>query len=383
MNMLRHMNTPAGILEQFHVMQGKMCSFEPVADVSPMLEAFFERMLRTDLVLFFQLFETAPPGTELILLQFWKWLSCHGVGDWRRMKSIGTCYEHLSRLVKTMQLIREDGPFTQAMRFFVWGEQSAYTSVKLTVEYKPVKTWSASASVRVGSGDKATRLDNTHKGTHAKLYITECEIRDLKMPTFHYSVEWGKKILGVGNKATKMEAAEAAMALFYSALTAHKYALALEPKEGKEAEVYGNWMSEDEYNAARNTKAFQYAVAVLRSDERNDQVFVVGLQRFTKEKITTRIERIQRAGRPYMDSSSFSLDVTFEEGFTLSASLDWKVINLETHIEGEVYCKQCKQLYGGTSGCYMRMVETIGPLCGPCRDHLQDNDVPVETLTFV
>ena len=383
MRTIANLKTREGIAEQFKAMQKKMVFLDPYANVSDMMEAFFERMIRSDIGPALETFEDPPEGTDIVMLQFYRWLANHSDHPWLRNATGERCYLNLARLVKQMQLIREDGPFTQMNRFFIWTPQSTYFSVKLPVEYEMKKTWYASASVRAGHSVEKTRMDNTHSGQHAKLYITECNIKEMKLPTFAYSVEFGRKILGTGFKATQIEAAEAAYHLFYEALTAFKYGGALEPKEGKEVVIYGNWMSEDEYNKARNTKPFQYAVAVIKDDERNDQVFVIGLQRFTKEKITSRIKRIQRAGRPYMDSSSFSLDVTFENGAKLSASLDWKVVNPEQHIEGEVYCKQCKQLYGGIGSCDMRMVETVGPLCGPCRDHLQDNGHLDDTLILV
>jgi hypothetical protein len=183
------------------------------------------------------------------------------------------------------------------------------------------------------------------------------------------------------NGATSREVAEALYHEFYKILTIQKFESALKPGIAKKIIITGNNIKESEFNNA--PKMIRDRCTVFHHDGRSDQIFVVGWPKLEKDTFITTIRSL-KAPTGFIKASSFNTSITTEEGVKLHESLDWRIYNPQELVEGEVYCQMCKNLHGSVQQMGMRFVITLGPLCGPCIDHLMgDRDFALDNLMDV
>lgn len=192
-----------------------------------------------------------------------------------------------------------------------------------------------------------------------------CRIR------FNKNAEWqivgkGHKLAYHGHTETIEEAVLELMRKFYTRITEDKFLDAAVPKIGRKIVITGNHVKYDEFHAA----AFKDRCRTIQVDSRNDCLFVIGWPKIEKEEYVAFIAKI-KSPPGYIRLNPFNTTITTEEGLKLNECLDWRMYQIHENVTGEVYCQICKNLFGSVQQMNMRNVTTIGPLCGPCIDHLQ------------
>jgi hypothetical protein len=370
-NQLEYMSSDAGLVAQFRAMQVRYAfCVDSDRNVSDVLAAFFLRMLRSGIGNVLAPLESAPEDTTLIMCLFWQWLGQYISSQTNTIEAEQSCYTHLTRLVSKMMLGHEDSQFRNTCRVFVWVEQDKQDRLELGRDHTILQSWMGTAVVK--AGEPKTRYDQGH-ASPIRLFITKTKYKavgDLEIYCYGLLLPIRGKIR-VEYANSLDDAADALYALYYQAMTNGKFAQAKAPIIGKEANIYGNWIAYDDWIKLSSTIRNR-ATPITTDDTRTPNFFVVGLPRYQKESIVSKIAKIEQPTRN-ADSGGFTANVTFENGLHLEASLDWRIRAPEQYVEGEVYCPQCETVYNSVSECGMKDVKAYTPLCGPCLDRLGED----------
>lgn len=207
-----------------------------------------------------------------------------------------------------------------------------------------------------------------------EVFIVKGKTRPEKLACWAWMVcnEKRQKLAGgyCGDDATALDRT---MQAFFEIVTAYKFLEANTPRPGYPIVLYGNFMDEPEFLAAK--KSLRDRCTVFSYDDRTRQIFVVGWPSLRKEKHHTSIHKVlaQPSARHVRCPSNFDYTLETLEGKRIEQSLDWYLYKPEERVEGVVICNCCKQLFGVISqDC--RWTQTLGVLCGVCRDELYAND---------
>lgn len=184
--------------------------------------------------------------------------------------------------------------------------------------------------------------------------------------------EWqlrkGAEVKFHGNTDTIENAALEAIHKFYSLVTESKFNEARLPRVGRKIAIAGTRVRPAEFYTA--SKLLIQKCTVIGVDDREDTIFVVGWPKGPKEDFITTIQKL-KAGRGFTIPNIFNSHITTAEGTEIYESMDWRMYNVHENVDGEVYCQMCRNLWTSTSEMVMRYVQTLGPLCGLCTDHMQ------------
>lgn len=190
----------------------------------------------------------------------------------------------------------------------------------------------------------------------------------------HWTMTFNSKITQRGQAASYNDGAEQSYHAFFQYLTERKFRNAMIPDTDKMITILGNWISMEELSKSK--EKYQN----VSFDDRRAEVFVIGWPEMCKDTIELPITRVGKLGRADANTINPMDYNIFCDKLYLSGILDWYVSKPEQYVNGDCYCKKCKNIYTAM-GMDVRYVRSYGPLCGPCRDHYQgDLDVNIDAL---
>lgn len=344
-----YMLSDAGLVSQFRAMQRNYVFYDAKLEVvSSALSPFFQRMCNSGIGDVLARLEWVPEGTDLIMTLFWQWCNKLNLPQTKMIE----------RLLNTMMLGYPDSPFRQCNHLFVWGDRNSVDPMNLEKDYIIYESFSCRPALKSGIKDRKIT---------ATLFVTTAKTKDTRLKVYAGGIESVGRKVKPKFHASFNDAVEYTYQEYYALLTRAKFFDAKLANVGKDAIIYGNWIGTD----SKLSDIKKNAKATFISDKKDNQIFVVGLPRLQKDSIISKIKAINHGGRTFY-VSDFTATVEFENGITLNQSLDWKVHKPEQYVEGEVFCDNCKQLFGDLTTCDMKEVKTIGPICGPCIDKIME-----------
>jgi hypothetical protein len=346
-NMLEYMRTNAGVVEQFRVVQEMFpCKGVNTAPVPSALLSFFQRIHASGITHVYKEWESVPKDIELIMTQYWVWLRNSNL----------PIDEHLTELIRKMQIKRDDSILNKSHRVVLWERSGTYDPHNVDKFYKINKTW-LGKSVAMATND-VTTFDTSS----IKLWLLDVTNKTVPVKAYVWCLFAGNAFKGQGVKDNKEDACEELYHCFFDLMTKFKYREASLPLDGKEVVVYGNWLSEEEFLSKKMDKN-----KAIRTDMRTMEVFCVGLPSLQKETYHTKIIDYKITSRYAHSHLDYLIEI--EEGLELTSE-HCRVYNTQRYVNGEVYCSSCKQLYESPVAGDVCEVRGYMPMCGPCRDEL-------------
>lgn len=346
---LEYMGTDAGIVKQFQRVQEQGCfSNGKEGDVPPALFAFFQRMSGPDTLRLFSQMDALPPGIERITIRFLVWLH-----QANRTPEVTQLTEQLLRRFMKIPLL-PDSVARNSSYVFTWIDRDRVIATSnMPTKALCLASWTG-AGVFSGIFSEATLL----------FYITEAKLEGTKF--FAWEVETARKqMVACGFEESIELAAEECYKAFYIWNTQAQFLNALKLGVGKEIVVLGNELTAEEYLKYKGKVGTVLPEA--QSADREGTMFVIDWPASKRQKRTFKI----RGYKPQYRNEPAVAELF--GGAKLDDDLLYYVKCPERYVKGEVICPKCFSL--GTVDCLgMKYVQSKGPLCGPCIDHMMERD---------
>lgn len=347
---LESMRIDADTVQPFREMSEKLAlwSFREGA-VSPALARFFQRVTGPDMYSGLAKLESAPADTESIMTLYWEWSKAFNK----------PMLETLRRWMLAMKIQSEHSILNNGRRLFIWVKQKRPRYMGRVEGGKVVEVWEGRVS--------ASHPDVEHTqfdGNLSEMQIARCTTNVPRIEFFHFTVRMNHHGFLSGWRTKREDAAEDLYRYWYEKMTNTKFQQAEHLTASKKVVVLGKWVRADVYQPAKHT-----IIPDAIEDIRTWDIFVTGGN--GQEKAFLDVVKVTRNSRNERDKLGMTLE--FPSGVKLTSSLDWYVYKPEQYVTGEVYCKQCGNIFASPIEMDMRFVQGLGPRCGPCRDYLEEN----------
>lgn len=369
---LEYMQTPAGLAEQFQrVLVMAKASSDSRDTVENALWAFCQRMCNGPTLEVLSKVTEFPPDSELTMIRFLERLRplVRNQTNSTESKHAVIVFNNITRHLKAMEIHSDF--LEMCNRTFIWTERGVRMAAKDQLLNKSqivgdVEQWT-------GKCARKERMEPKSAIDDAVLSIFKYKMKDTELPVFEFSIKLSEDglVLRRGHASSLEEAADKVYRGFYSAMTKKKTVDASAIQSGTKLVVLGNWISNEQYMAYKNKSNLQ-VVSDASDDTREDRMFVIGYPALGKQKAVVEVFKVQKA-RNYGEQNAENVVIQLRSGFTLDATHDWYVLHVEQFVTGEIMCGKCQRV-GGVSYLGCVHVRGRGLLCGPCIDHLMENE---------
>lgn len=362
MEALKFMQTDEGVITQFRALSNMLYGDDEPSEFSTAtVEAFFQRMSGYSVLVIFNQYAALPEFLDQIVPRYLIWqIKTNRASD----QVISKAYELLVRFMKIELL--EYSCMRGATRVFTWIERNRVIRLGHMPAgvYQEIKTWTGFATV-IGREEPPTDFDGQSKHqvlvTQAKLDGTEFFAWELK------SVLKNPMSVVSGFESSLEMAAERCYRAFYHWLTKQLFIKAQAFQQGREIVLIGNNVSAQEFLKSPSRISCT-VVPETQSSDREGTMFVLGWPSSRRTKRTFKIKEhhtqnsLQKKGVIYLHGG-MKLDLDEDYGFYVK--------NPEQYVQNQVMCPKCETL-GNVQSLGMKYIQGLGPLCGPCIDHLMD-----------